>query len=455
LTTHSEITQTLSAYIAAASTLELPEEVVARAKQHILDTFAAMISGSQLKPGEVIRRYVENEGGPPVAQVIGSSLLTSATLAAFANGTSAHADETDDSHAASGTHPGCAVVPAALAIAEQMESDGRTFLRAVVAGYDVGCRLGRGLNPAALSSTGHSSRSLGNIFGACAAVAVVARLDPQQTAWALAYSAQQAAGIGSYIRAEEHIEKAVVLGGMPARNGLAAVNLALAGACGAADPFHGERNFLQAYSPDPRPHELVRGLGESFEIAQTSIKKYCVGSPIQAPLEALFEIIAEHKLRAEEVERVIVRLPEHRAATVNNREMRDVNLQYILALALVYGKLSFAMAHAEGPDSDASVAALKSRIELVADPELLESVSPRQVRLEVLTKGGKRLAKHLLTYRGTPENPPTTQEIEDKTRDLASPVIGRQKTEQLIQLIRDLDRVRNMRDLRANFVVTR
>ena len=450
----TEITQTLSAYIAAALTLPLPEEVVARAKQHILDAFAAIISGSQLKPGEVIRRYVQSESGPPVAHVIGSSLLTSATLAALANGTSAHADETDDSHAASGTHPGCAVVPAALAMAEQIGSDGKAFLQAVVAGYDVGCRVGRALNPLSLSATGHSSRSLGNTFGACAAAAVLARLDPQQVGWALAYSAQQAAGIGSYIRAKEHIEKAFVLGGMPARNGVTAVHLAQAGASGAADPFHGERNFLRAYSPDPRPKELIRGLGENFEVAQTSIKKYCVGSPIQAPVEALFEMIAEHNLRADDVERMIVRLPEHRAETVNNREMADVNLQYILALALVHGKVSFAMAHADKTAGDASIAALKPRIELVADPELLESVSPRQVRLEVLTRGGKRLAKHLLTYRGTPENPLSTQDVEDKARDLVSSVIGNRKTEQLIQCIRDLDHVGNMRELRPNFVVT-
>jgi 2-methylcitrate dehydratase PrpD len=452
LTTTSEITQTLSAYVAAALTLPLPEELVVHAKQHVLDTFAAMISGSRLKPGEVIRRYVKSEGGPPVAQVIGSSLLRSATLAALANGTSAHADETDDSHAASGTHPGCAVVPAALAMGEQMGSNGKAFLQAVVVGYDVGCRVGRALNPLSLSATGHSSRSLGNTFGACAAAAVLARLDPQQVGWALAYAAQQAAGIGSYIRAKEHIEKAFVLGGLPARNGVTAVNLAQAGASGAADPFHGERNFLRAYSPDPRPDELIRGLGKNFEIAQTSIKKYCVGSPIQAPLEALFEIIAEHKLRADHVERMIVRLPEHRAATVNNREMPDVNLQHILALALVHGKVSFVMAHADQTAGDASIAALQSRIELVADPELLESVSPRQARLEVVTRDGRRLTKYLLTYRGTPENPVSMQDIEDKARDLASSVIGHRKTEELIQCVRELGSVGDVRELRPNFV---
>jgi 2-methylcitrate dehydratase PrpD len=166
----------------------------------------------------------------------------------------------------------------------------------------------------------------------------------------------------------------------------------------------------------------------------------------------LFQIIAEHKLRADDVERIIVRLPENRAATVNDREMPDVNLQYILALALVHGKVSFALAHATEPAGDASIAALKSRIELVADPELLESVSPRQVRLEIVTRDGKRLAKHLLTYPGTPENPVSQQDVEEKARDLAAPVIGPRRTEELIRRIRDLDHVSDMRELRACFV---
>ena len=452
MTPASNITQTLSAYVAGAVHLRLPDAVVVHAKHHILDTFAAMISGSRLKPGEVIRRYVQSEGGLDQAQVVGSSLLTSATLAALANGTAAHADETDDSHAASGTHPGCAVIPAALALAEKLACDGTAFLKAVVAGYDIGCRVGRALNPASLSTTGHSSRSLGNIFGACAAAASLARLSADLIGCALAYSAQQAAGIGSYIRAREHTEKALVLGGMPARNGIAAVQLARAGASGAADPFHGERNFLQTYSPDPQFRELIKGLGEHFEIAQTSIKKYCVGSPIQAPLEALFDIMSKYQLSAEDIERMIVRIPERRASTVNDREMSDVSLQHILALALMHGKLTFAAVHSEEASEDSSVVSVKSRIQLVPDPSLLESVSPRQVNLDVVTRDGRTLAKRLLTYRGTPENPASTQEIEDKARELMLPVIGKARTEQLIQCVKHLEQVKDMRELRANFV---
>lgn len=449
VTDHSDLTTIVSGYVAASRDLNLPTEVHRQAKHHILDTIAAMISGSTLGPGRFMLQYVRAEGGSAEAQVAGRALLTSASLAALANGTAAHADETDDSHAASGTHPGCAVVPAALAMAERAGSDGTAFLKAVVVGYDVGCRVGRALRPKAVSAKGHSSRSLGNVFGAAAAAASIARLDASQVSCALSYAAQQAAGIGSYIRAQDHIEKAFVLGGMPARNGVTAARLAQTGVCRTADPFVGERNFLQAYSPDPRPEELIRGLGKNFEILQTSIKQFCVGSPIQAPLEALLAIMAEHPLLAEDVERVVVHLPEQRAATVNNREISDINLQHILALALVHGKVTFATAHDDSLLNHSSVHDLRSRIELVGDPALRDAEFPRQVDLTIITRAGQRFAKRLMTYRGTPENPATTDEVEAKARNLVAPVIGHEQAEALIRAISKLENINDMREIRS------
>lgn len=429
--------------------MELPPDVVQKAKQHILDTFAAMISGSTLEPGELIIRYVRAQGGTPESQVAGSSMVTSATLAALANGTLAHSNETDDSHASSGTHPGCAVVPAAFAIAEHGGSDGDTFLKAVVAGYDVGCRVGRALGPRLVSSRGHSARSLGGTFGAAAAAACLARLDSNQASCALSYAAQQASGIGSYIRAENHVEKALVLGGMPARNGVTAVTLVQAGACGTADPFQGERNFLQAYSPDPKPAELVRGLGADFEITETSIKKFCVGSPMQAPLEALLEIMAEHELKAHNLRCLAVRLPEDRLPTVDDRHMPDINLQYILSVTLIDGQLTFEAAHSHERMTDSRVLDVKSRITLVPDPDLVDDDFPRQAILEISTVDGRHLRKHLTAYRGTPENPMTVEEVKNKARELLFPVTGREKCDRLIEMVENLEQIGDMRAFRS------
>ena len=107
----------LSAYIAGALTTELPPEVIEKAKLHILDTIAAIISGSRLLPGIKAVEYARTQGGAPEALVLGSDLLTNVVTAALANGMAAHADETDNSHKASRSHPGCGVLPAALALA--------------------------------------------------------------------------------------------------------------------------------------------------------------------------------------------------------------------------------------------------------------------------------------------------------------------------------------------------
>jgi 2-methylcitrate dehydratase PrpD len=445
----SDLTRTVCDYVAAAHDLKVPADVKREAKHHIIDTIAAMISGSTLAPGRFMLRYAGSEGGPAEAQVAGSALRASSSIAALANGTSAHADETDDSHAASGTHPGCAVIPAALALAERERSEGSTFLRAVVVGYDVGCRVGRALRPQAVSAKGHSSRSLGNVFGAAAAAASVAGLDASQVGCALSFAAQQAAGIGSYIRAADHIEKAFVLGGMPARNGVTAARLAQSGHCGTADPFVGERNFLHAFSPDPQAQELVRRLGDHFEIAQTSIKRFCVGSPIQAPLEALLAIMADERVGADDVERVVVRLPVERAATVNNRDIADINLQHVLALALVDGQVSFAAVHDDRRLHESRTADLKTRVELIGDPALQDAEFPRQVDLTITTRSGQSFTKRLKTYRGTPENPATSDEVEAKARHLIEQVIGATRGDALIRAVSELEGVEDMRQIAA------
>ncbi|MGH6944660.1 MAG: MmgE/PrpD family protein, partial [Geminicoccaceae bacterium] len=171
------VMRTLSAYIAEALPRRLPPEVTEKGKHHLLDTLAAMVSGSRLPPGRLATSYVRAQGGTPEVLVVGSKILTSAVNAALAGGMLAHADETDDSHAPSFSHPGCAVVPAALAMAERDGRDGTALLRAVVLGYDVGCRATQALGPRAIYRAGRSSHSLAGLFGAAAAAGALAALN--------------------------------------------------------------------------------------------------------------------------------------------------------------------------------------------------------------------------------------------------------------------------------------
>ena len=159
-------TRELSAYIAQARALRLPAAVAEKARHHILDTLAAMVSGARLPPGRIAIAYVRRLGGAREASVAGSKVMTSAVNAALANGMLAHADETDDSHAPSRNQPGCAVVPAALAAAEAMHASGEQFLRAVVLGYDVAARMNYALGADAFAFAGRMTHSFGGTFGA-------------------------------------------------------------------------------------------------------------------------------------------------------------------------------------------------------------------------------------------------------------------------------------------------
>ena len=211
----------LSAYMSAAGVGVLPAEAAEHAKHHLLDSLASMISGSELLPGQAALRYIGSHAGKGAATIAGTPLTAAPIDAALANGVMAHADETDDSHNASRSHPGCAVVPAALAAGEEFGVDGARFLRAVTLGYDVGTRVLMAMGGFELSyESSLSTHSMAGTFGAGAAAACIAGLDARQMRWVLDYSAQQSSGIIAWRRDTDHIEKAFVFGGMPARNGV-------------------------------------------------------------------------------------------------------------------------------------------------------------------------------------------------------------------------------------------
>ncbi len=440
------VIEPLSEYIAGARHKELPPEVATKAKHHILDTMAAMVSGSKLRPGRLAIRYARSQRGKKEATVVGSNLMVPAALAALVNGILAHADETDDTHSRSRTHPGCTIIPTALAMAEKENSAGRSLLNSVVIGYDVNCRITRSLGIEHLGS--HSTYGIGGTFGAAVAAGTLAGLDAQQIRWVLSYAAQQASGVRSWVRDSDHIEKAFDFGGMPARNGVTAAVLVESGFTGIEDVFEGEKNFLGAYSPSPEPGILVDGLGSSYEIMGTSIKRFPVGAPIQAAADALLLIKERHAFQPESVKRVVVRLPKEGAETVNDRHMPDINLQYIIAAILLDGTLSFEAAHDYRRMKEKKLLKMKACVELVPDDSLTTAAAPRQGIVEVTIESGETFREHVVSVRGTPENPMTTEEVEKKAMDLMASVLSEERSQELIGKIRDLESLTSVRDLR-------
>src|SRR6266850_718878 len=333
----SDITGQLARYMVEAREKNLPPEVAAACKHRILDTLGAMVSGARLKPGEMAIRYIRGQGGTAEASVLTTNIMTSAVNAALANGMFAHADETDDFEPVTKAHPGSHVVPAALAMAEREGRSGAQLLAGVTLGYDVCCRFLLALGPDLVRGSHRSAEGTSSTMGAAAAAASLAGLDEKGMRYALSYAAQQVSGLWSWVRDPEHVEKAFDFSGMGARNGVTAAIMAQMGFTGVWDVLDGEHNALIALSTDPKPEEMVAGLGSRFFVTETAIKPFSVGYPIQAPLDAFLRLHREHGLSENNVERIVVKLPEDGARIVNDRSMPDVNCQHIIALALVEG----------------------------------------------------------------------------------------------------------------------
>ena len=444
----SPLMQEQSAYIAGALKRKLPAEVAARAKNHIVDTFAAIVSGSRLVPGKRILAYVKPLGGARDAGVIGTRHVTTVLNAALANGTCGHSDETDDTHPPTRTHPGTSVVPAALAVAEQHELGGELLLRAIVLGYDICARTLIALHPRKFVPTGRHAGATGQIFGAAAASAALLKLDARKVRYALSYTLEQTAGVTTMFRDTEHIEKAYAMGGMPAHNGAQAALMAAAGFTGVEDIYSGDPDFFSIFSPTADREALVRGLGRDYEIMRGGIKRWSVGGPIQGPMHVLHEIMREHGVKAKDVERLVVRMPEEQLIVVNEREMPDISLQHLLAVMLIDGTMTFAAAHDYARAKDPAVLKLRRRIEAVADPSIPNAVRGWRSGISMTLKDGRTLEHQTLAAKGNSENPLTRDEVTEKALDLMIPVLGKQKSRALIAALFDIEHLRNVRALR-------
>ncbi|HTH96375.1 MAG TPA: MmgE/PrpD family protein [Stellaceae bacterium] len=429
----------LSGYIARSQQLALPAEVVEKAKHHILDTLAAIVVGRDLKPGRVALDYVRSLGGNPDAGIGITGLKTSVVNAAFANGMLAGGGETDDSHYLARMHPGCAILPPILAIGENLNVGGEAFLKAIVLGYDIGCRLTMALDEALLDNAFHSPHSIGGLFGGTAGCSALYGFEPRRVRYALSFAVQQAAGVTCWMRDPEHFEKGFVFGGNPARNAAAAASMVAAGFTGGSDPFHGQHNFFDCYSPEPNRAEMVRGLGHDFEIMRAMIKKWTVGSPIQATIDSSLALRSEHGLRPKDLARIRVIMPDKETKIISNRHMPEICMQHLVALMWVDGDVTLRSSHDYARMQDPEVLAVRAKIEMVPSAEMTRTPPPRQATVEVTTHDGRIFSHHTGAVRGTPDNPMTRDEVEHKARKLMTDHLRASGAERIIELVRGLE----------------
>jgi len=443
----SPIMHDLSAYIAHAIREPLPSEVVETTKIHLVDTVAAMVSGSQLPPGERALEYTRREGGNPDAGVIASDIVTSAGAAALANGIFAHADETDDVHTSTTTHPGAAVVPAALAMGERNGLSGTEVLRAIALGYDVCGRHGRAMDLREMHRSGIAINNHSQTFGAAAAAGALMGLSPRDIRFVLSYAAEQASGVPPFTRDTEHIQKAFG-SGRAAQNGVAAALMVASRFTGMEDVFSDSSNYFEVYAPKADLTHLTTGLGTDFEVCETSIKNWPTGGPTQAPLSLLQALIREHGITGDQVESVVVRMAPLDVGIVDNSMMPNIGVQHLVALILVDGTVSFDSAHDYSRIADPRVLDLKQRIEIVKTERMADAVRRWRAEVDLTLIDGRRFSEEVLAVKGSVQNPMDREGESTKARALFAPVIGARQCDELLAALWDFDALDDLRELR-------
>ncbi len=443
---------TLSSYMAAAATRPLPQDVIEEAKKHVLDTLGAAVSGTKLVPGIHALRLAEILGRQDNATVFASRIRLAPIDAALINGILSNADETDDNYSTGGAHPGCAIVPAAFAMGEREDADGARFLRAVVLGYDIGMRA---FKVVAKGNVLDETHNIVGTMGAAAAAASVAALDAAQMRILIDYASQQAgAGIGAWREDTEHVEKSFMFGGMGARNGVTAALLAKTGWSGVNDVLSGPGNFFQSYAPKVDPAIFVAGLGETYEIKGTIIKKWSTGGPVQSPLDAFYSIRQRKAFKADDVKQVVVRIATSAYDKVSDSSMANLSMQYMIALMLLDGTVNFEASHDEARRRTPEIQRQAAKVKVIAD-EAIEKLLPQRVGIvEITFNDGSIETERNDVVRGSPENPMSFEEVAAKALDLMSPVLGPAKSRALIMQVHDLDRIGSIRGLRENLQIS-
>ena len=430
-------TAKVASYISTATYDNIPPEVIHKVKRHILDTLGAMVMAVEIDVGKVIVEFARRQPGKEESTVIGSNFKTLCTTAGFVNGMLGHADELDDVHHGAVLHQGCITVPAALALGEREGANGKAFINAIVVGYDINCRVCTALNPILIRQNNHSVLGVPTCFGATAVASSILGLSEKQICSALGLAGQQASGTTAWLNEPRHMAKAVD-SGAAVRNGVTAALLAQIDFQGPPAIFEGPHNVFDSFSGEHNYRALTKDLGTVYHVMDTSIKKYPVGAPIQAPLEGLFGIMREQKLSVDDIQEITITMAERFAWLVSNRPIKNISVEYLIAAAACYGKLGLDETHSESKWKDPKVQSVKERIRIIGDPGS-ERLGPATIA--VTTRRGKRHSVYL-------EHVPMSQsEVEAKFLDVTSPILGLDKAREVVDTVNRLEEINDINAL--------
>jgi len=427
--------------------------VVSHIKLCLIDSLGCALFGSTLSWGKIITSFTKEMGRGKGALIWGDGAEVPSTSAPLANGTLIHSFEMDDLHRVGVIHPGAEAIPAADALVRRAGNvNGKRFITAVVAGYEVGCRvamtggasqLRRGFHPSATSGT----------FAAGAAAAKMLQLNPSRTLHALGIAGTQAAGL----MAAQHSSMVKRMHpGRSAQAGVYGALLAAKGFTGIEDileaPYGG---FCSTFCDNPNLSHLTQDLGKRFETLNVGCKPYpCCGSN-HTSIDALKKILNNHpEVSAENVDKIRIRTTRATKLHVgwpykpNSMTTAQMNLPFCVAV-LLHDRDFFVDQITEKSIRSEAVLNTANKIEVVEDPEFesLGDEGSHCVNVEVHLQNGNSYSERVLHAKGSDQHPMSKDEILQRFRLLASRVLSRPRLEKLEDTLLHLEKLDDARKI--------
>lgn len=447
------ITEKLAKFIAGPQ-MQIPEEVSDKVKIHILDTLGCQVAFASLAWSREVLQYAVTTGQSGPATIAHFGAKAPVALAAFANATFAHGFEMDDTEMRTASHPGVVVVPAALASGQAHQSTGNEFLRSVTAGYEVMIRIG--LGSAGMMKRGFHTTAVAGPFGAAAAAAVISGLGPETTAHGMGIAASKASGITEYSSSGGSVKR--VHAGFAAQAGLEAIDLARAGITAPSHALEGRRGLFAAVSDISDSQRVIDGLGDRFELMTTGIKPYCCCAGQHTVLDAVAQLQSKLAPFSPSAVKKIRVLQNAREADVVGRivEPQDVagaqfSAAFGIALRLKTGGNGFENYMSASLDDECLLSiARKVVYERTDAASALVGDGPAEVTLEF--HDGSSATARVDFARGTVQRPMNESEVAAKFHELADGALGRQRANEVEDMVMNLEKVRNINDLAARLV---
>ena len=413
---------TLAEFASTLQFSDIPDAVVRRAEDLLLDTLGSILAGAGARAVQTIGRYAGAMGpaqGP--AEVLIDRRGTTPLFAAMVNAAAAHVVEQDDVHNGSVFHPAAVIFPPALAVAQALGASGRDLLTAAVAGYEVGIRAGEYLGRSHYKIF-HTTGTVGTL-AAAVTVGRLLGLDPARMLHALGSAGTQAAGLWEFLRdaadsKQLHTAKA-------AADGLTAAYLAQDGFTGAQRILEGKQGMAAGMSTDADLSRLTDRLGDRWALGETSFKFHASCRHTHPAADALLALMREHGLKADDLAEINAQV--HQGAidvlgpVVNPATVHQSKFSMGTVLALIAREGRAGLAEFDAALHDAEVARLRERVRMSFDAEVDGAYPQRWIgKVSVRTTDGRALSARVDEPKGDPGNTLSRDEIEDKALRLGT-----------------------------------